>query len=70
MDTDKDVKDIKDMAFQEELEFQLKLRPNADRRMLEAQIREKIYGPRKFGHGGKVRGAGKASKGVRPCKMR
>jgi len=52
------------------LEFQLKLNPNVDRRMLEARVRDKIYGPKKFGHGGKVRGAGKASKGVRLCKMR
>ena len=69
MDTDKDIQDLKDMAFKEELEFQLKLNPTADRRMLEAQVRERIYGPKKFGGGGKVRGMGIARKGVRKCKM-
>lgn len=56
--------DLKDMAYKEELAFQLKLRPNGDRRMIEAQTREKIYGPKKMGRGGNLcRGMGKTSKG-------
>jgi len=47
--------DLKDMAFKEELAFQLKLRPDGDRRMIEAQTREKIYGPKKFKAGKKVK---------------
>jgi len=62
--------DLKDMAFKEELAFQLKLRPDGDRRMIEAQTREKIYGPKKFKAGKQVRGMGIARKGTRACKMR
>jgi len=38
--------------------------------MIEAQTREKIYGPKKFKAGKQVRGMGIARKGTRACKMR
>lgn len=70
MNSDNALKELKDMAFKEELAFQLKLRPDADRNRIEAQVRERIYGTKKFGKGRQVRGMGIARKGTRACKMR
>jgi len=58
------LKQRKDLAFKEELEFQLKLRPDADPKLIEAQVRERIYGVKKKAMGGRMtRGSGKAFRG-------
>ena len=54
MSIDDDLKALKDTAFREELEFQLKLHPDRDRGLIERQVRNKIYGPKKMNKGGEV----------------